>query len=178
MTSWLRPAALAAALAIAPVVTGCGGGSSKATAAASSSQSRYRQMVSFSECMRTHGVPHFPDPVQNTSGGLGLQLRAGAGSGINPDSPAFQSAQQACKKLLPNGGKPRQLTAGDKQQFLKFAACMRAHGVPNFPDPTFTGGGVRIQIRSPGVSPSSPAFKASQQSCRAYSPFKGGIAGG
>jgi hypothetical protein len=127
--------------------------------------------------MRTHGVPNFPDPVQSGNGRVGLQIRGGPGSGLDPKSPAFQSAQQACKKLLPNGGTPGKVSAGDKQQFLRFAACMRTHGVPNFPDPTFSEGGARIQIGGPGVSPSSPAFKAAQQSCRAYSPFKGGIGG-
>jgi hypothetical protein len=176
-TQCLRASAVAGALAVAALATGCGSGSSKATAAASTSQSRYRQLVSFSECMRTHGVPNFPDPVQNANGGAGLEIRGDPGTGLDPRSPAFQSAQQACKKLLPNGGTPRQLTAGDKQQFLKFAACMRTHGVPNFPDPTFSGGGARIKIGGSGVSPSSPAFKSAQQSCRPYSPFKGGIGG-
>jgi hypothetical protein len=128
--------------------------------------------------MRVHGVPNFPDPVQSGNGRVGLQISAVPGKGgLGLNSPAFQSAQQACKKLLPNGGNPPKLSAGEKQQFLKFAACMRTHGVPSFPDPTFSGGGVRVQIGGPGVSPSSPAFKAAQQSCRAYSPFKGGIGG-
>jgi hypothetical protein len=176
-TQCLRASAVAGALAIAALASGCGSGSPNATAAPSTSQSRYRQLVSFSQCMRTHGVPSFPDPVQNGNGSVGLEIRDSPGSGISPKSPAFQSAQKACGKLLPNGGKPHALTAGDKQQFLRFAECMRTHGVPSFPDPNFSGGGARVQIGGPGVSPKSPAFKAAQQSCRAYSPFKGGIAG-
>jgi hypothetical protein len=49
--------------------------------------------------MRAHGVPSFPDPVPG-SGGVKLD----AGSTVNPQSPAFQSAQQSCTKLLPGGG--------------------------------------------------------------------------
>jgi hypothetical protein len=49
--------------------------------------------------MRAPGVPHFPDPVSG-SGGFKLD----AGSAVNPQSPASQSAQQSPTKLLPGGG--------------------------------------------------------------------------
>jgi hypothetical protein len=49
---------------------------------------------------------------------------------------------------------------------VKFADCMRAHGVPNFPDPSAGGGS---QFPS-GISPSSPAFKSAQQMCAKYAP--------
>jgi hypothetical protein len=48
-------------------------------------------------------------------------------------------------------------------QGLKFADCMRAHGVPNFPDP-ITGGGLQFRPGS-GIDPSSPAFQAAQSAC-------------
>jgi hypothetical protein len=43
---------------------------------------------------------------------------------------------------------------------------MRSHGVPNFPDPTFTGG--HIEIRAPGVDPNSPAYKAAAATCGSF----------
>jgi hypothetical protein len=44
---------------------------------------------------------------------------------------------------------------------------MRSHGVPNFPDPQFGGGGVRIQIGGAGgIDPNAPAFKSAQQACQ------------
>ncbi|MGH2888222.1 MAG: hypothetical protein ACRDNJ_01200 [Solirubrobacteraceae bacterium] len=42
---------------------------------------------------------------------------------------------------------------------LRFARCMRTHGVSNFPDPSTPGGGIHIRI-GPGLNPFSPAFKA------------------
>lgn len=81
--------------------------------------------------MRVHGVPNFPDP---TSADGGVQL---SGSAINTQSPAFASAQSACRKLLPGGlpgrggGSPTRIAQG-----LKLAECMRAHGLRSFPDPT------------------------------------------
>lgn len=62
------------------------------------------QALAMSRCMRSHGVPNFPDPQFTTGpGGRGFGVRIG-GPGIDPSSPAFQSAQQACGSLL--GGAP------------------------------------------------------------------------
>jgi hypothetical protein len=82
--------------------------------------------------MRSHGVPNFPDP---TVGGNGVQF-LGSGSGNNPQSPAFQSAQTSCQRLLPGGGPgsgPPSAQAHD--QLLQIAECMRRHGISSFPDP-------------------------------------------
>ena len=93
-------------------------------------------------------------------------------------NPHFKSAQQACKKLLPGGGPGgegnHQITPSEQAQYLKAAACIRSHGVPNFPDPTFSGGGVHIEHQ--GLNESSPAFKAAVQACESLIP--GGVHGG
>jgi hypothetical protein len=52
-----------------------------------------------SRCMRSHGVPNFPDPQFGDNGEVRLKLSKG--SGINPRSPAFQRAQRACAKYMP-----------------------------------------------------------------------------
>lgn len=54
--------------------------------------------LQFAQCMRSHGVPSFPDP-KFPGGGMQLQLKGN----IDPNSPAFQKAQQACGSLLPGG---------------------------------------------------------------------------
>jgi hypothetical protein len=51
---------------------------------------------------------------------------------------------------------------------IKFADCMRAHGVPNFPDPG-AGGGIEIPSGS-GLNPFSPSFKAGQAACAKLMP--------
>ena len=53
-------------------------------------------LVKFSQCMRGHGVPDYPDPQAND------QIPSPAG-GINPDSPQFRSAVSACQSVLPAG---------------------------------------------------------------------------
>jgi hypothetical protein len=51
---------------------------------------------------------------------------------------------------------------------LAFSRCMRAHGITNFPDPTFGGGGGQLRIDKPsGIDPNSPAFQAAQKACGA-----------
>jgi hypothetical protein len=55
--------------------------------------------LKFSACMRSHGVPKFPDPKIAADGGMSLGFRRG--SGIDPNSPQFRAAQSACQKLLP-----------------------------------------------------------------------------
>jgi hypothetical protein len=53
--------------------------------------------LQFAHCMRSHGVASFPDP-QFQGGGVTERLRAG--TGIDPSSPAFKAAQQACQPLI------------------------------------------------------------------------------
>jgi hypothetical protein len=152
------------ALALALPLAACGSsGSGDKQAASIAGSTGYAKMLKFSSCMRAHGVSGFPDP---TSTG-GLLLKAGPGSGIDPRSPAFQSAQQACKKLLPNGGHPGPVSASQRAAALRFSQCMRAHGVPNFPDPSFgAGGGIQLGFRrGSGIDPQSPAFQAAQKAC-------------
>jgi hypothetical protein len=143
--------------AVAVLAAGCGGddGGGETTAAADASS----PALAYSECMRSNGVPDFPDPENGR-----LMLKAGPG-GLDPESPAFKSAQEACKDKQPSG-----LASGGggsaevQEQVLKFADCMRANGVPSFPDPDVSGGGVKMQLPQ-GVDPNSAAFKGAQQQC-------------
>ncbi|HEY5196033.1 MAG TPA: hypothetical protein VIJ51_03295 [Solirubrobacteraceae bacterium] len=58
-------------------------------------------LLKFSHCMRSHGVPSFPDPTTSPGGGVSLSLHAQPGSGLDPNSPVFQGAQRACQSLMP-----------------------------------------------------------------------------
>ncbi len=49
--------------------------------------------------MRSHGVPSYPDPTKGNGGGVSLSIGGGPHSGLDPNSPIFQRAQQACSKL-------------------------------------------------------------------------------
>jgi hypothetical protein len=116
--------------------------------------------------MRAHGVPNFPDP----SPGGGVTL----GAGINPQSPTFQAAQQACKRFAgPKGGVPK-MSESERRQAVRFAECMRANGQPNFPDPTLIprAHATRVLVLrgmvfafGSGINPKSTAFRQAATSC-------------
>ncbi|MEV3927248.1 hypothetical protein [Actinomadura coerulea] len=58
------------------------------------------KMRAFAKCMRDHGVGAFPDPEPDG----GMKIRAGKGTGLDPESRTFKNAQKACAKLSPGGG--------------------------------------------------------------------------
>ncbi len=141
-----------------------------ATTSQGSDPAASAQALAFAKCMRSHGVSNFPDP---SGGVLRLQIHRSPNgtnvNGVEVNGPAFQSAMQACRSYLPHGGHPTAAqTAEAKAQALAMSKCMRSHGVPNFPDPSFQsgpGGGIGIRIGGAGVDPSSPAFQAAQKAC-------------
>ena len=139
-----------------------GGGSSTTTAAAGSGSGNAQSdaaeqdaMVKFAQCMRAHGI-NMPDPKPAAGGGGAMAM-----PGVNVNDPAamqkMQTASTACDKLLPNGGKP---TSQDIQRELKFAQCMRAHGV-DVPDPSANSGG-RASI---SINESDPKTQAAIAAC-------------
>jgi hypothetical protein len=145
---------------------GGGPGSGMAMGDPNASQS---QRLAFAHCMQTHGVPDFPEPNSQ-----------GLFTGINPNEPGFQAAQNHCNHILPNDGQPTAAqTAQAVAQALKMSQCMRAHGIAGFPDPQVShqNGGVEISIRLGGngsnVNPNDPQFQAAQRACQGFMPFKG-----
>jgi hypothetical protein len=144
---------------------GAGGSTSPQDAAANNSKA-----LQFAQCMRTHGVPNFPDltggqidlRVQQTPNGTSV-------NGVQVNGPAFQTAIKNCQSYVPNGGHPTAAqTAKAKSQAIAMAKCMRTHGVPNFPDPQFQSGpsgAIGVRISGAGINPSSPAFQAAQKDC-------------
>jgi hypothetical protein len=184
----LTALALAGAIGLSPFASACGGsarvgvaqvGSTPTTtpganAGAARSRDDRNVLVAFAVCMRRHGLLHFPDPKADSNG---YHLRYGAENGIDPRSPQYTNAQQACNKLLPNGGRPSsQEQAKELQAGLEYARCMRAHAVPNFPDPKVSSdGAIEFGIgRKSHVNPSSPSVKAAERACQHLLPGSGG----
>lgn len=141
----------------APMLAACSS-SSKSHAAASND---HALGVKFATCMRDHGVPSFPDPEANA----GIQIPV---SLANNPSPAFTSAMHACKHLVPAAAAhPPAVSASQKAAALKLAQCMRQHGVPNYPDPTYKNGQViPPSIADPAINPASPVFGAASKTCQ------------
>jgi len=128
-----KAASLAGSLiAIGLLISGCGGGSTSSGAPNSGVANIGRQSLAFATCMRSRGVSGYPDP-RVTGSGNGVQVTISPGT-ANPDSPAFRAADRACHHLLPGLTSTSTSSGHDQQQDLKFADCMRSHGVPDFPD--------------------------------------------
>lgn len=164
----MRIRTLPSVAACAVFVAACGSGSH------ASGHSRYGPRSSpyaLSECMRANGLTNFPDPTQG-SGGLGFP--GGVIVSIEGDltvdgttftGPALKRASQRCRTYLPPTGPPPRLSEQQETQMLRLARCMRAHGVPNFPDP---GSPARVNgaikaVPIPGSN--SPAFDRAAKVC-------------
>lgn len=161
MAHGIRIAVACCCLALA--ACGSTGKPSGATSAASGHPTRD---IEFSQCMRTHGVPNFPDPTAD--GNLHI------GSDVDTQSPAFKDAQKACGRFEPGGGAPPATRPSERAAALAFARCVRGHGVPQFPDPAFTSPrNARTVLVFPGMSfainssvnPKSPAFQQAAGAC-------------
>jgi len=127
--------------------------------------------AALSRCMRANGVSGFPDPIAGPNGGEGLPLTVNSDGSLTAEGqtfagPALRSAEKACRAYLPPaGGPPAQISAEQQRKALAFARCMRAHGVPNFPDPKSTVSGGQVGL--PGIDPQSPAVRSAARVCGA-----------
>lgn len=139
-------AVVAGIAGLAIVATGCGSSVSSTSGAASASN------LSYSACMRAHGVPNFPDP--NAAGLLNL-------SGIDQNSPQVQAALQDCKSQRAHGLAQQSQDAAQQQQAVQYSHCMRAHGVTDFPDPGATG-----SFSNGGADQNSHTMQAALKACK------------
>jgi hypothetical protein len=121
-------------LAALVVVLGAGCSNSPAdTADGSGSHAATRSAaLKFADCMRANGLTQFPDPDASgtyTADGLANQSK------LDTDGPAWKKAIAACKDLEPAGFTGYKRSSEQQAGALKFAQCIREHGVPDFPDP-------------------------------------------
>lgn len=143
--------------------TSAGAGASGSPAG---SGGQYQQELAYSQCMRAHGLADFPDPQVQADGTVRRNIEVQQGSDLDPSTPRFQAAQKACQSLVPAPQSGQRTQQQAQAQALQFAQCMRAHGVPTFPDPDFSHG---IAFGDNGTyDPNSPSFLAANQACGSY----------
>jgi hypothetical protein len=85
---------------------------------------------------------------------------------VTSGSPVLQSALKACHHLLGRNGNPT-ATSAQLRSAVKAAACMRAHGFPDFPDPTEQAGQVIEPALPASIDTSSPQFQSALKACNA-----------
>lgn len=172
----VRVLPIAAVLLASTVLTACGGdpsgptvakGSAAPSAAGSSSPAGgFEQLLAYSRCMRSNGVPKFPDPKGS---GNSAQISL-SGTGVDRNSPQFKTAQKACSKYRVTGPPPNANGPVDPAKVGPWAACVRSHGVPNFPDPKVVGGNLELDFNGTGIDPGSPAYRNAAEACKSKSP--------
>lgn len=107
------------------------------------STTRVAQLHAAAQCIRTHGVPSYQDPVLTADGHVYTDARSVQDVGVNQSrdqQDAMQNAiRQACGALFTAAGlqpddespAPPQLV----QAGVRSARCLRANGLPNVRDP-------------------------------------------
>jgi len=173
----LSVALLAAITLLATACTGGSTGASVATLSATatsvnsaadspSASATGNGALAFARCMRAHGLPNFPDP---TGGGVFDKSKLQQMGYSTSQLRAVQDGP--CKTLLPTASpSPAQTISVQQQQdYLNAAACMRSHGITNFPDPIFSNGSVTF-VAPPGLQTSSAEFTQAQDICKKLIP--------
>jgi hypothetical protein len=148
-------------------LAGCSasGGSAGATTTTGGQQNAaalWRELV---RCARANGMPNLPDPQIDSNG------RANFPNGT-PEPPA--SVRRACQSIydrLPPSARDDEEARppADVQALLRFARCMREHGVADFPDPDAEGD-FSVKPGSTNLDPKSPGFERALQACRQLDP--------
>ncbi len=150
----LAAAALLTAACSSPS-TGSGGTAATAESAA------YRANIAFAQCMRTHGVPNFPDPGPSSNFAV-------SGTPVGPATTPSARAYDTCEHLLPNGSSSSNgsVTTQELSAAVALAQCLRTHGEPSFPDPTVVNGSLSFAFT--GVN--SSQFQTAVKDCRSVIP--------
>lgn len=154
-----------AAVAMSVLIAACGGSSANQAPAGQhpngppDRQQFQADAVKFTKCLREHGVA-----AQSEAGPHGNRIRIGGPSGPGAPPAAVEAAQRACRRYLPDEGRPPKLSPAEeakaREAALKFARCMRSHGV-DIPDPSADG---TLELGG-DVNPQSATFEAAQSAC-------------
>jgi hypothetical protein len=179
-----------AMVALALLAAACSGGSPSSTrsgaSATAAGSAASPSAVAYSRCMRSHGVPHFPDPP---SGG---EVPKADARQLGVSSTQLQAARQSCQHLYPsNGGSlgaslrqceetgncPQAMVQQVMNAMRNFSRCMRSHGVPSWPDPTVGSEGRPGFNLVPihGTDWNSPQIQNKIDECGHVMPAGGGI---
>jgi hypothetical protein len=164
-------------VALGAGVAACGS-SNAATGTTASSSTRYQARLNLARCFRAHGI-NVPDP----SPGGGIAGGGGVFRSLQQYPQAqITAARQACQQYFAAAFPQLNLSPAARaqlqQQLVKFAECMRSHGV-NVPDPTFNGnGGFGIGRAFRSIDRNSPAFQSALTACQSLRPRFGRFGAG
>jgi hypothetical protein len=135
-------------------------GSPRTTTTTAPGRSPTQLLDEWASCMRSHGDPGQIDPTVDASKVIQITLGAGYnGQGLRGESGACATFLSAAQTALGGGASPG---SSSEATGLKFARCMRANGVPDYPDPTGTN---QVGHATSGSELNSPTFQAAATLC-------------
>jgi hypothetical protein len=171
-----RRSLAAVAAVIAMSVSGCssgpGDGGSPSATASSGAGAAAAAIRAVSTCMRSHGYPNFPDPVQDSEGRWGFP----PSTDNMQVTGACADVVRAAKAASPNQDREK-VDAATLAKLRRFSTCMRQHGVADWPDPTASGTfKLPPRLRPPaGAGKTKPNFDSQAMACRDQLPAEWGI---
>jgi hypothetical protein len=172
---WRRTAALAVAVGAVLLATACSSSSSSSSASTTADgSSAIQKMDAYADCLTSHGATGISvttnGALKVSENGLNFEGNGGIPTSGSISLPAsLESAAKACKSLAPAQATPSAAQQQQNmQQLLKYAQCMRTHGVPNFPDPT-SNGAISFNANS-GVNPQSATYQKANTACESLAP--------
>jgi hypothetical protein len=161
-------AAVGVGLMVVVLLAGCSasGGSAGATTTTSGQQAAAAVLREFVRCARANGMPNLPD----------LRLDSNGQVSIPPGTPEPpKSVERACRSIwerLPASASGEQeRPPADMQALLRYARCMREHGMADFPDPQADG---RFPLPQSLRGGKTPSFLRANQACRQLNPNQKG----
>jgi hypothetical protein len=179
-------AAFIAIVSVVLLAAACSGSGSAAGSGGSNAgeSTTSRSAVGYSRCMRSHGVPNYPDPTSNG------QVPKADPQQLGVSSSQLQAAQRACQPLLPGSGETAEqqqetqcAMADDCSQAVvqhwmsglrTLARCLRSHGEPNWPDPVISSRGTpHFNYEQAGIDHHSPQVLAKVSECMRLTGFEG-----
>jgi hypothetical protein len=169
------PVGAIVATAILSLLAACSSGGSPSSAGSDGSpnaggSTASPSAVAYSACMRSHGVPNFPDP--NGSG----EIPKATAQQLGVSSSQYQTAQTTCAHLLPNSGEVSQAEIQQMMSGMRgFAQCMRSHGVSNWPDPSTDRAGYPIFYLQDKIDENSPQIVTTIHTCQPLLPQGGSL---
>lgn len=115
------------------------------------------ERVEYAQCIRANGYAEFPDP--GPDGGFNVRIFS------SPAAEQFQAARSACTDKLPSGiaAMNAPMTPERLDTLVKFAECMRAAGLSDFPDPTPQGA---FELSNPTFDLRAPQTQQTMNTCR------------
>jgi hypothetical protein len=159
-------------LALAGGLAACGSSGSSSNTTATATGAQFQARLDLAKCFRAHGI-NVPDPSSGggPAGGAGGIFRSLRNYPQAQLTAARQACQQYFAKAFPRLNLSPAQRAQFQQQLVKYAQCMRSHGV-DIPDPTTNGngGGFGFNRQFRSIDRNSPAFQAANKACASLRP--------